>query len=109
MVLSGRQVRLSRELASGRLGLLNAGRRILALRVVAALVRRGFGLSGYRLAVRVEQLDLRRVVQLADRLAFRLLGDVACGLILDLFERRGGLGANGLPLGEMAPRPGADA
>src|SRR5580704_2379722 len=92
---------LAKEFASGRLGLLNAGRRILALRVVAALVRRGFGLSGYRLAVRVDQLDLRRVVQLGDRLAFRLLGDVARGLILDLFERREGLGANVLNLDDM--------
>src|ERR1700726_1812652 len=91
------------EKTSGRFRLFGARRSVLALRV-----RGGRGLCRQGFAVCVEQLNFRRAVQLGDRFAFGLLRDVAGGLILDLLERREGLGANTLDLDDVPPELGLD-
>ena len=59
------------------------------------------GLGRQRLAVGVEELDLRRAMQLRDRVALRLLGDIARRLVLDLLEGREALGARILDLDDV--------
>ena len=59
------------------------------------------GFRRQRLAVGVEELDLGGAVELSDRLALRLLGDIARGLVLDLLEGREGLGSHAFDLDDV--------
>src|SRR5271156_808739 len=97
--------REARELGSGRLRLV--GRRGGGSRGFLARIGR-LGLRRQRLAVGVEELDLGRAVQLRDRVALRLLGDVTRRLILDLLERREALGPDALDLDDVPAELGLD-
>src|SRR5277367_799198 len=79
----------------GRLRLIGAGGGRLAR------VGRGLRRRRQRLAVRVEQLDFGRVVELEDGVLLRLLGDVAGGLVLDLLEGGKAFGALALDLDDV--------
>src|SRR5271165_5211638 len=81
-------------LGSGRLRLIGPGRGFLAL-----IGRLGF--RRQRLAVGVEQLNLGGAVELSDRLALRLLGDIARRLVLDLLEGRESLGSHAFDLDDV--------
>src|SRR5271154_5187784 len=87
---AGRQARSRKGqvFASGRLGLVGRSGRGGSRARIGRL-----GLRRQRLAVRVEQLDLGGAVELVDRVALRLFGDILRRLVLDLLEGREALGA----------------
>ena len=59
------------------------------------------GASGSRLAVRVEHLDLGRVVELENGVLLRLLRDVAGRLVFNLLEGGEALGSHAFDLDDV--------